>query len=1089
MKIYLCSHCGETVPLSSLAEHRQTCGPDAELSVKADWRMKSRKVFGIIFAIVGLAALTVGSLLMGKASFNSIAKMRALERVPATEVHAVLPGEINLTGSVAKLRSLLKAPKTGTQCVYYRYVVEKKTRDSDGDTKWETITDESRYADFMLKDGSGEIPVRPGSNVDFNADKSFKTESGNMRYTEYRIDPGDTVFLFGYIVAKNGKSEVRFDKPGHYSPIISERGEARERVGMASLSVGLCWGGLVCLAFATGLTAWLLRLHRLLVYFVILSVILAIYLCILGLQMMKLDLQSGSDRLKRHESAAIEVIRETRGTSIRWNGDWSKLGSFDAVTGLNKAQKKRLNRIRLDLAVAVKRFQRQRAAFPERLLAPGWGIEMPADLPIPDSQKAELEALSAQFKEAAVPPVFGWIVVGAAFLIGGATVTGGIRRVRFKRCIENLPTSRTAAAAYGLCELKGIIELDSDEEPLKGPLTSMPCVQYHYVVKERRRSGKKTTWVTIVDERQSRPFLCVDSEGRMKIEPAGAKVYTEHVSRKHMGKWRYEETRLELNDPLYAIGECVIDPEKGDELQLQKPDGDYPFIISNMTENRVMRKVAAIGVVFLNFAFSAFLLTALVLFGLSGSFAATDYLASALVTPVFMTFVMLVLHYNDLVFLRERADRNWSNIDVSLKKRHDLIPNLEQVVKSYMSHENELQKAITEMRSTYAQSGSRDPKSIGQFMEAEHAAASQMLAVFESYPDLKANQTISLLMAKMIGMENEIAFMRSGYNQAVETYNTRTATVPDVIFAKMFGFKEKQFISAETEVIRMPVSVSDMSRQAAAEQPHAPVSQDEPEAGTQGAAPTALPENTAPTDQEIQEAADGRAVIYALLLNPEEDVQKAQLDAIAEDESPEMRGKTAGLIEAVAKEITDPVERLKTAEQWLPKLTALRPSEHDIFVRIVRRLMEQDRNISLFEYALSKSMDRRLEPHFTSHEPPPVRHRDLSLITAQVSLVLSRLSQAEEAPSDTAQAAFNEGVAVLTHEPKSDFVLQAPGTCTLAAFDEAVDEIALASEEVRRNVLEACTKLVVMNDDYTWDQAMLASAVADVFGLDRPNWM
>jgi hypothetical protein len=90
---------------------------------------------------------------------------------------------------------------------------------------------------------------------------------------------------------------------------------------------------------------------------------------------------------------------------------------------------------------------------------------------------------------------------------------------------------------------------------------------------------------------------------------------------------------------------------------------------------------------------------------------------------------------------------------------------------------------------------------------------------------------------------------------------------------------------------------------------------------------------------------------------------------------------------------------------------------------------------------------------------------------------------------DRVRFAIPEGVNVLSHEPKSDFVLQSAESCTLASFDAALDELALASVSVKVNILDAVTKLVVQNDDYTWDQALLAMAIADVLELDRPGWM
>ncbi len=1052
--------------------------------------MKMRRAVTVVGAVMGLVVLTVAALLLGRASFTSIANMRQLERVPATEIHAVLPGEINLSGQVERDQKLLQAPDTDTPCLYYRYVVEKRTRDSDGDTKWKTIRDETRFVDFLLVDGSGRIRVRPIDTVTFKVNESFSRRAGDRRYTEYRIEPGEAVFVFGYVVGGGRAPEIRFDRPGYYTPIISERGEARERIGMAGLSVGLCWGGLVCLAFAIGLAAWLLRLHRLLVYFLLLSMVLAIYLAVLGVQMMQADLQSGAERLAQHEAAAQQAIRNTLAdASIAWEGAWTELGDAQALAGLGSDAAARINRIRLDLALAVRRFKAQRLAFPERVLAPAWGIAVPVEMPLPSSQQPILDRMSGAFEKAALPPLVGWGIMGAAVLSGLVLVRFGIRKVRNKRCIENIPTSRTTGAAYGLCELKGFVALAEAEEPLTGPLTHVPCIQYHYTIKERRRSGKKTKWVTILDEEQSRPFLCRDANGAIKIDPAGATVYSQHRATKRSGKWRYTESRLELQDPLYAIGACVVDETTGETLKLNKPEDDYPFILSNLTEARVMHKVATTGVVLLNLAFSALLLAGLVLFGLSGSFAATDYLAAALITPVFMTGVMLILHYNDLVFLRERVERNWSNIEVSLKKRHDLIPNLEKMVKAYMAHEAGVQEAMAAMRSSLAQEqgAPRDPDRIGALMASEQQAAVRMLGLMEDYPALKADQNVSLLMAKLVGVENELAMMRTGYNQAVEAYNTRISVIPDVIFAKLFGFRLRTFLQAELEVIRMPADIRDQLRKPAggdvrsAETPAAEaVVSSSSEAGA---------EHAAAERSEATEVSDARAVLYALLLHADSEVQQAQLAVIGTQESPAVRDKTSRLIEPVAQEAANPVARLHTAEAWLPKLRGLSPSQHDVFVRIIRQLIEQDQEISLFEYALSKSIDRRLEPAFSESKAQPVRYQDLPRIADPVALVLSRFAQAEEVPAERAQAAFEAGVAALSHETTSDFRYLPAAACSLAAFDAALEELALATEAVKQNIFDACCALIQMGDDYTWDQAMLLAAVADVFGLARPDWL
>jgi hypothetical protein len=417
------------------------------------------------------------------------------------------------------------------------------------------------------------------------------------------------------------------------------------------------------------------------------------------------------------------------------------------------------------------------------------------------------------------------------------------------------------------------------------------------------------------------------------------------------------------------------------------------------------------------------------------------------------------------------------------------------------------------MRNAYGSGRAGDSNAVGRFMESEHAALSRVLAVYEQYPELTADQTSAFLMRTLIMLENEISLMRKGYNDAVETYNTRVQTLPDMVFAGIGGFRSKDFIAAESDVVRIPPSIQNMwekdraatARKAAGPETEPPTAQAAPTAekaptatavaeppataalaATAAAAPAAA-DRTA--EDMTQEATDGRAVIYALLLSTDEKTRTEQLDTIAKKDSEDLRKKTASLTDAVSKQVKDDVGRLKEAEQWFAKLEALSPGGYRAFKAVVRQLMEQDAVISLFEYALQKSMTRTLDAAFGMNPERPQRHPTLALIIEQASLVLSRLAYAEEKPSDTAQAAFDLGVSQLNHQPKSDLKLLPVEQCTLAAFDAALEEIAHATNMVRSNFLHACGEAVKMNQDYTYDQALLLIAIADTFEKDRPDWV
>ena len=175
-----------------------------------------------------------------------------------------------------------------------------------------------------------------------------------------------------------------------------------------------------------------------------------------------------------------------------------------------------------------------------------------------------------------------------------------------------------------------------------------------------------------------------------------------------------------------------------------------------------------------------------------------------IVVLVVLLALYLIVLYNGLVQKRNRVDNAWSQIDVQLKRRHDLIPNLVETVKGYAAHERGTFQAVTEARAAAA--GARGP--------AEAAAAenvlSQMLgrlfAVAEAYPDLKANQNFLQLQEELTSTEDRIAYARQFYNDQVMRLNTLIQSFPSSIVASAFGFEERPFFEID-EPTRGPVPV------------------------------------------------------------------------------------------------------------------------------------------------------------------------------------------------------------------------------------------------------------------------------------------
>jgi len=151
--------------------------------------------------------------------------------------------------------------------------------------------------------------------------------------------------------------------------------------------------------------------------------------------------------------------------------------------------------------------------------------------------------------------------------------------------------------------------------------------------------------------------------------------------------------------------------------------------------------------------------------------------------------------YNSLVRLRNRVKNAWSQIDVQLKRRHDLIPNLVETAKGYMKHERETLENITKARARAA-----GAEGVGAKSKAEGAlsgAISRFFLVVENYPDLKANQNFLALQEELTSTENKIAFARQSYNDQVLFFNNKIQMFPSNIIAGMFNFKVEEFFEIE----------------------------------------------------------------------------------------------------------------------------------------------------------------------------------------------------------------------------------------------------------------------------------------------------
>ena len=158
--------------------------------------------------------------------------------------------------------------------------------------------------------------------------------------------------------------------------------------------------------------------------------------------------------------------------------------------------------------------------------------------------------------------------------------------------------------------------------------------------------------------------------------------------------------------------------------------------------------------------------------------------------------------YNRLVQLREMFRNSWSQIDVQLKRRHDLIPNLVETVKGYATHEHETLEAVIKARQMAV-----DAKSIQEAQQAENMLTStlrSLMAVSEAYPELKANENFIMLQEELTGTENKIAFARQHYNDVVNQYNASIKSFPANLIASNAGFTEQPYFEADATDREVP---------------------------------------------------------------------------------------------------------------------------------------------------------------------------------------------------------------------------------------------------------------------------------------------
>lgn len=412
----------------------------------------------------------------------------------------------------------------------------------------------------------------------------------------------------------------------------------------------------------------------------------------------------------------------------------------------------------------------------------------------------------------------------------------GLRDGKRKRLVDNLPTSKTTGVFIGLVELKGTAE---SAKPLVSYLAGCECVHYAWKVDERwtrtvtetytdgegksqTRTRTESGWTTVASDGGTIPFYLQDDCGIILIRPRGAKlepgkVFEETVRRGdplYYGKGpdgavansdgvrRFRELAIPTHAELYVMGQArerqdIVAPEITEDKTAPM------YLISVRSEAEVSR---GFGGAFWGWVIFGFVVAVAGFVGMDAGMgrqlgerwwiyvaAGFGYLAMYGAGWVWMVF-------NSMVDLRQRVRQGWSQVDVQLKRRYDLIPNLVSVVQGYRDYEKNLQTELAALR------GELEATAPGVAGPDYRAMTQTVNIIAERYPDLKANETFSKLQQNLIDTEQRIALARGYFNDIATFYNTRLERVPDKFVAELATMKAQPLMQAN-DFERAPVKV------------------------------------------------------------------------------------------------------------------------------------------------------------------------------------------------------------------------------------------------------------------------------------------
>ncbi|MCD4823700.1 MAG: LemA family protein [Phycisphaerae bacterium] len=402
-----------------------------------------------------------------------------------------------------------------------------------------------------------------------------------------------------------------------------------------------------------------------------------------------------------------------------------------------------------------------------------------------------------------------------------------LRANRRRRLVDDIPTSKTTGVFIGLIEVKGTAEA---ERPVRSYLAEIPCVYYKWEVEEhwsrtttesytdsdgnrRTRTKRESGWKTVASGGEDILFYLQDDCGVIRVNQQGAKIQPDRVFSEycHRGdplyyakgpaasimdsdhRRRFTEHAIPLHARLYVMGRAC---ERQDVVaaEIAYHESAPMFLISTKSEEQISS----------SFKLQLWLFGILGLIAIVAAWIIKDCQLDRDIEAMIPAYIgvgagfagvwllgWMWMAYNSMIGLRNRVNQAWANVDVQLKRRHDLIPNIVNIVKGLKDYERTVQTELAELRS---QAQANRP---GEAGPDPHACAGKLIALKEAYPELKANDAFLRLQNQLVETEQRIALARTYFNEIAAFYNGRLQIVPDTFISKLARLKPQKYITAK----------------------------------------------------------------------------------------------------------------------------------------------------------------------------------------------------------------------------------------------------------------------------------------------------